>query len=279
MNRLLTVAIQGVRGSNHDAAAQHFFGAQNLEYEACASFNQLANALASGRVQAAVMAIENTIAGSIMPNYALLQAHEFHIVGELYLRISHCLMALPGQALHQLHTVRSHPMALMQCQNFLTANPHLTPTEVADTAQAAEHIAQRAETGVAAIAPAVAAELYGLTVLEKGIETDAENFTRFLVLQRGSALENDSGMAQKASISLQLEDKPGTLLRVLALFNYHHINLTKIHSVPIVGQPYHYWFHFDLEWSPGTDYLQALQEISHFVEEIKILGLYQKGEK
>ena len=279
MEPLGKIAIQGVRGSNHDAAAQFYFGLQDLAYETCSTFGLLCQALASGQVSAAVMAIENTIAGSILANYALLQAHDFHIEGEAFLRIRHCLMALPGQSLAQLHTVRSHPMALMQCRDFLDTHPNLTATEVADTAEAAQRIAQASERGVAAIAPAVAASLYGLEILQDGVESDVQNFTRFLVLKRGTALSADTGEAQKASISLQREDRPGTLLRVLGLLNYHGVNLTKIHSVPIVGQPYHYWFHFDLEWAAGTDYHRALQELMPFVEEMKILGLYQKGAK
>jgi prephenate dehydratase len=278
----LRVGIQGVRASFHDAAARTWFGERPIEVVECPSFRALADRLAARATDRALMAIENTIAGSILPNYALLEAHGFRIAGEVYLRIEHSFMARPGRRLADLKFARSHPMALAQCEDFLARHPHLTPLEAADTAGSAREIAENGWDDQGAIAHRLAAEVYGLEVLEVGIETDQRNYTRFLVLCRGEdycAPEVVTGL--KASVRFEAAHRPGSLAEVLACLSRAGANLTKIQSVPILGRPYQYSFHVDLEMQDRHACATALAEAQArgLMTQLIHFGEYPKAER
>jgi prephenate dehydratase len=206
-----------------------------------------------------LMAIENTIAGSILPNYALLEKFGFKIIGETYLRIEMCFLALPGQKMSDIRFVQSHPMAILQCQDFLAPLKEVKIVEAADTAESAAEIQSRKLTQYAAIASKLAAETYGLEILKENIETDRLNFTRFLVLARAEA-ETSIPLANKASIRFEAAHRPGSLAEVLAIFARNSVNMTKIQSIPVLGKPYQYAFHVDLEWSDVAQYRLSLEE-------------------
>ena len=276
--RSVRVAIQGVKAAFHDVAARAYFVGSDLEQVECPSFARLGQALKSGDADRAMMAIENSIAGSILPNYSLLEAHGFKILGEIYLRIEMNLMALPGQKLEDLSFVRSHPMALAQCQDFLLENPHLQALEGADTAESAKDIREKDMKGHAAIASRLAAETYGLEILRAGIETNDRNYTRFLVIARGEDVTAPAE-ANKASIRFELNSRPGSLARALEAFGRRSVNLTKIQSVPILGRPYEYSFHVDLEWEDRDGYLAAMGAIASEVTRLIHFGEYLRSER
>jgi prephenate dehydratase len=277
MTKPLKVAIQGVKASFHDVAAHKFFNGEILPVE-CSTFKDLSVSLKNNSSDFALMAIENSIAGSILPNYSLMEQYHFRIVGEVYLRIELSLMALPGQKISSLQTVQSHPMALFQCEEFLHKHPNLKIIESADTAESAKIISERKLAGHAAIASELAAHTYGLEILESGIETNKQNYTRFLVLANESAV-NQKTSANKASIRFETHHKPGSLVEVLRIFSVNHMNMTKIQSVPILGKPYQYSFHVDLEWERDEDYRRALGEFASHAVNLIHFGEYTKGEK
>lgn len=271
------IAIQGGRASFHDMAAHQVFRERELPLLECATFRELCKALVEERADAAVMAIENTLVGSILPNYALMEEYGLHIVGETYLHIQQNLLALPGQSLGDLHSVRSHPMALLQCSDFLEAHPHLNPIESADTADSAREIREKRLDGVAAIASARAAEIYGLAVIEREIENLKHNYTRFLVLAR--APQPPTPDIDKASVSFVLAHEVGTLAGILNIFQQFSLNLTLIQSVPIPTQPHEYRFHVDLEWSRREPFDAAMREVAALSHHLRILGMYPRGVK
>jgi prephenate dehydratase len=272
----LRVGIQGVRASFHDVAARRHFAGQDLEPVECASFSGLCARLADGSADVCLMAIENSIAGSILTNYALLETHGFKIGGEVYLRIELHLMALPGQELGDIRQVQSHPMALLQCDEFLSAHPAIRAIEGTDTAEVAREIAGRGTRGVAAIASRLAAETYGLAILAEGIETNRQNYTRFLAIQRAAEHRPDPA-ANKASIRFEVAHRPGSLARVLDVLAAGGVNLTKIQSVPILGRPYEYSFHVDLEWDDVACYRKAMAELTAQVTNLAHFGEYPRS--
>ena len=264
----LKIGIQGVEASFHDVAARQFFPRQNLTVVECATFKDLCEALRRGEVDYCVMAIENTIAGSILTNYSLLERYRFKIVGETYLRIVLHLMALGDQAISDLSFVQSHPMALLQCEEFLFRHPSIKAIESNDTAESAKKIATENMSGFGAIASRRAAEKYGLNILASEIETNKLNYTRFLVIARPDHLvcealseALDGAPANKCTLRFETAHEPGSLFRVLEIFKEHHLNLTKIQSVPILGRPYQYSIHVDLEWTERTSYEKAMKEL------------------
>lgn len=272
----MKVGIQGIAGSFHEMAARQFFTSGHIQIIECETFRKQFKALETYQCDYLMMAIENTLAGSILPNYALLENSGFHIVGETYLGIEHFLMALPGQKVREMEAVWSHPMAFLQCEDFLADYPNLVPVEKRDTASSAKEISDKKVKGVAAIGPVGAAATYGLEIYASRIQTHKLNFTRFLVIGRESA---ETAGANKASVVLQLADKPGALQHVLETFTRFEINLSKIQSIPIVGKPYSYSFHFDMEWAVGTDWKAAMEEASHKLISLKILGAYCRGNR
>jgi prephenate dehydratase len=268
--------IQGISGSFHEMAAHQYFGEQNVEIIQCETFAKQFKALETNQCDCIVLAIENTLAGSLLPNYALLERSDFHITGETYLGIEQCLMALPGQQIGEMEAVWSHPIALLQCEEFLSDYPKLVPVEKKDTASSAKEIADGQHLKVAAIGPAGAAKQYGLDIYASNIQTHKLNFTRFLIIEPKS---EPNQKANKASIVLQIADKPGALQHVLETFTNHAINLTKIQSLPIIGKPYTYSFHFDMEWEEGTDWKLAMNQASEKLLSLRILGAYRKGNR
>jgi prephenate dehydratase len=270
----MKIAIQGGDASFHDIAARNFFG-KDIETIHCESFKKLCDVLTAGTADFAVMAIENSIAGSILSNYTLIEQYDFYIIGDIQLRIEQNLMALPGVKIEDVKKVRSHYMALLQCTEFLSAYQHIQLEEYFDTADSARDLKKNNEREVAAIAGRYAAELYGLELLATGIETEKMNYTRFMVLSRNRK-EKIEG-ANKATLSFQLSDKVGALAEVLRVVVDNNINLTRIQSVPILGKPNQYTFYVDCEWENYEDFKKAI-EINSIVWKMKILGEYKKGE-
>jgi prephenate dehydratase len=274
----LRVAIQGVRASFHDAAARKFFKNREIEPIECSSFPTLGKILSEGNADIALMAIENSIAGSILPNYSLLEAHRFKILGEVYLTIEMNLMALPGQTIDEIHTVQSHPMALLQCEDFLLAHPKMRVIEAADTAESAKEVREKNLEGQAAIASRLAAETYGLEILASAIQSNQRNMTRFLVICRNEDYQPDS-RANKCSIRFEAPDRPGSLVKILNVFDEHQINMTKLQSVVIPGRPYEYAFHVDLEWQDRNHYQQAMKALEQKASHLIHFGEYPRGER
>lgn len=272
----MKVAIQGKRASFHDAAAQRYFTQQDIQLVECRTFLDMCDTLCAGRSEYAVMAIENTLAGSLLPNYMLLSEFPLQIIGEQYLHIAQNLMALPGQKIADITSVHSHPIALQQCARFLAGHRHIVAVEKYDTAASAEEIAGGRISGVAAIASAEAAHLHGLEILASGIEDNKQNQTRFLILAApGHAPVSHPN---KASLCFQTVHATGALGKALDVFSRNHINLTKIQSVPVPGQPYTYQFHVDIVWNGITDMDTALHEIEVVTQNVRVLGMYQKSD-
>jgi len=278
MSKSLTVAIQGVQACFHDVAARKYFSTSTITPIECSSFRILCDSLSSRKADFAIMAIENTIAGSILPNYALLEKNDFKILGEVYLRIEMCLLALPGQSIEDIRFVQSHPMAILQCQEFLAQLQNVKLIEASDTAESAMEISQKGLKQFAAIASRLAGETYGLNILKENIETDPSNYTRFLVLCRSADYVRPED-SNKTSIRFETGHTPGCLAKILTVFSAHQLNLTKIQSIPVLGKPYQYAFHVDLEWSDYSDFTQALAEMKVYALNIVQFGEYQRGER
>ncbi|MDR0415232.1 MAG: prephenate dehydratase [Prevotellaceae bacterium] len=268
------VAIQGVAGAFHELAAQKFFG-KNIEAVECDTFRELAQKLRASEVDVAVMAIENTIAGTLLPNYSLINEFDLKVVGEVYLHIEMQLMALPGVPLSQIAYIHSHPIAIAQCREFLdTLPPTVTVVEKNDTAESAQLIIANKLADTAAIAGRLAAEMYGLHVIAEDIHTCKQNFTRFLALSR-EPCRSDSN--NKASLCFEVVHRSGSLAHALGIWAKHGINLTKIQSAPIIGKPYQYRFYVDLEWSSREAYRQAMAEVSACTTNRNMLGEYARN--
>jgi prephenate dehydratase len=274
----MKVAIQGGKASFHDIASRFYFnknfGIAKPELLCCDTFKEVFEHLTSGSADYAALAIENSIAGSILGNYKLLQQYDVKIIGEIKLRIILDLMALPDQAIEEIHTVRSHYMALLQCNELLSQYPHLKHEEAADTADSARDIRRGNQKGIAAIASRIAAEDYQLNILASGIEDDKQNYTRFFILSRVGNVENP----EKATLSFQLHNEIGSLSKVLSMFNEFDVNLTKIQSLPRIGFPDEYTFHVDCDWNDYNDYKESIRKIKTMVSDLTILGEYKKGE-
>lgn len=274
-----TVAIQGVAGCFHDAAARQYFSNEAIETVPCATFHELFERLSNDASLAGIVAIENTIAGSILPNHELLRKSRLQVVGEFKMRISHVLCALPGQAIDELTEVNSHPMALMQCEEYLLRHPNLRMIEKFDTAGAAMEIAHYKLSGHAAVCGEYAANLYGLEILEKGIETNKRNFTRFLIVADPAVaheLRGNGDEPDKASIEFTLPHAQGALSKVLTIFSFYDINMSKIQSLPIVGREWEYRFYVDLTFDSLARYRQAIEAVKPLTNDFRILGEYRE---
>lgn len=275
MNKI--IAIQGAEGSNHHKVARDFYG-ENIQLKECMSFDALVAHLLEGSATDGVMAIENTIAGSIIPNYALIDSNNLHIVGEQYLNIHHHLMALPNQTINSINEVWSHPMALLQCKEFFKKHPHIKLVEDVDTAEVAKRIANENLKGIAAIAPKIAAEIFGLQVLEDDIQTMKDNATRFVIVKTEKPKLVPSQI-NKASLKFQLNHKRGSLAAVLNVLSDCKMNLTKIQSLPVIETPWKYSFFVDVTFEKYLDYQKLVKIIKIMAEEFKILGTYKNGRK
>ncbi|MFN8237416.1 MAG: prephenate dehydratase [Chitinophagales bacterium] len=273
-----TIAIQGFEASFHEIAALQFFGNEIQTIE-CASFPKLFDVMKLHQADYAVCAIENSLAGSILPNYASLRNSNLYIIGELYLRIEMNLMALPGQTVQDIDEVHSHPMALLQCRGFFDNYPEIQLIESSDTALSAKEIKQHHIKHRGAVASKRAASLYELDILAEDIHDNKRNFTRFLVLADKDKHSTGTTDFNKASLSFRAHHHPGSLAKVLTIIGSHHINLTKIQSLPVIGEEWQYYMYADLEFENKQDYTQMLQEIEPLTTELKILGEYKQGEK
>lgn len=276
-SQLKKVAIQGVAGCFHDAAARQFFAGEDIETVPCDSFHDLFEKLDSDASMLAIVAIENTIAGSLLANHELLRKSNHTIIGEHSVRISHVLCALPGESLDTIKEVNSHPMALMQCEQYLRRHPNMRMVEKFDTAGSAEEIATHRLSGHAAICGELAATLYGLHILEKGIETNKKNFTRFLILADpllAGELKPRESELNKSSVVFTLPHQQGALSKVLTILSFYDLNLTKIQSLPVIGREWEYRFYVDLTFSSYYRYRQALQAVRPLTNEFRILGEY-----
>lgn len=269
----LKIAIQGIATSFHEVAALTYFN-EPIQTVECLTFHQLCESLKKGESDYAVMAIENSIAGSILPNYFLLQSYHFSIIGELYLPIHMHLLVMPGVKLEDIKVIESHPMAIRQCAEFIHALDGVEVRESDDTALSAKHVAEKKSKTTAAIANEFAANKYGLEILEKRIETHKKNFTRFLILSRRS---NGKIESNKASLSFEVANEVGSLAEALMVFKTYNINLSKIQSIPIIGKPSEYSIHVDVEWEQRKSYDDAISGILRQVKNLNILGEYKKG--
>ena len=270
------VAIQGIAGCFHETAARRYFRDEAIEVVPCRSFGELFARMAGDPALLGIAAIENTIAGSLLPNHELLRQSRARIVGEQKLRISHVAAALPGQGLDAVSEVRSHPIALMQCGDYLKAHPAMKVVERDDTAGSAREIAEQRLRGTAAICGAGAAELYGLEILERGIETNKHNFTRFLLLADRSRAAGftDPARTNKASLVFSLPHTQGSLSKVLTLLSFYEINLSKIQSLPIIGREWEYRFYVDVTFDDPVRYRQAIEAARPLTSDFRILGEY-----
>ncbi len=273
-NKKLNVAIQGITASFHELAALTYFE-EPINTIECLSFHQLCENLKDGQADYAVMAIENTIAGSILPNYFLLQEYHFNIVGELYIPIHMNLLAMPGVKLEDIKIVESHPMAIRQCTEFLHALKNVELRESDDTALSAKRVSDLKLKDTAAIANEQAAHRFGLQILEKGIETHKKNFTRFLILTKRSS--DDKIDANKASLSFGVGTEVGSLADALMTLKMNNISLSKIQSIPIIGKPGEYSIHIDVEWKKRKNYDDAIKEVLRQVKNLNVLGEYKKS--
>ena len=274
------IAIQGQVGSYHDVAAHCYFGEQeDIELICCETFEDVFKEMKADSNVIALVAIENTIAGSLLHNYELLRESGMQVVGEHKLRIKHSFVCLPEDDWESITEVNSHPVALMQCREFLQQHPDLKVVETGDTAGSAKKIKEKNLRGHAAICSKAAAELYGLKVLEEGIETNKHNFTRFLVLSDpwlAEAMINPR-KSNKASLVFSLPHNEGSLSQVLSIFSFYKINLTKIQSLPIIGREWEYMFYIDVMHDDYTRYRQSIDAVRPLTKQLKILGEYMEG--
>lgn len=270
----LKVAIQGIRGSYHHQVAQAFFGA-GVNVDECMSFRDVVRSLENGRSTDAIMAIENSIAGSIIPNYAYIDEHELTISGEYFLPIHHCLMALEGQSIKDIKEVWSHPMALLQCKDFFHEHPHIKLVEDADTAEVAKRIQEHNLKGIAAVAGKTAADIYGLDILASEIQTIKTNATRFFILNTREHSGVDKNDINKASIKFLTDHKRGSLATVLNVMSDCNLNLTKIQSLPIIDMPWKYSFFVDVTFQDYEEYQKGISILKIMAFDLKILGEYK----
>lgn len=275
------VAIQGGPGAYHEQAAREYFRGEELEIVPCNTFRNIFEEAIKDPRLIAVMAIENTIAGGLLPNHDLLKLHDLQIAGEHKLRISHTLAALPGSKLSNIKEVMSHPMALMQCEDFIDTMPGVKVVEHEDTALAAKDISDKEMHGSAAICSALAAEMYGLEILAEGIETNKRNFTRFLILAQDEMLKHvqKDNNINKSSLVFVLPHKEGSLSQILSVLSFYDVNLTRIQSLPIIGSEWEYQFYIDLTFEDYNRYKQSIDAIIPLVSGLKILGEYREEKR
>lgn len=283
MKEIKRVAIQGVAGANHEIAAREFFKDCEVEVVPCITFQELFDRVRQDRSLYGIVAIENTLVGSIQSNYTLLKDSGLEVIGEYKLRIKHNLMVYPGVKMEDLTEVHSHPMALRQCEAFFRDYPNVRLIESDDTALSAKEVAEKQLKHVGAIASELSANLYGLDILHRGIETNKKNFTRFLVVSDRGRTEVDDLLSQnrinRSSIvfSLPQANEVGALSKVLTILAFYGINLSKIQSNPVVGHEWEYLFYVDLSFNNYTRYIQAIDAARPLCGKLVILGEYENG--
>jgi len=271
------VTIQGIAGCFHDAAARHYFAGEEIDIVECETFPDMFDRLDSDASLLGIVAIENTIAGSLLTNHELLRRSNLRVVGETKMRISHVLCALPGETVESVTEVNSHPMAIMQCDQYLRHRRHFNIVEKNDTAGSARDIARDRLEHRAAVCGKYAAELYGLDILAEGIETNKRNFTRFPILADplvAGEMVPRAELIDKSSIEFTLPHNRGALAKVLTILSFYDINLSKIQSLPIVGREWEYRFYVDLTFDSYVRYRQAIDAVRPLMNDFKILGEY-----
>ena len=275
------IAIQGTLGSYHDIAAHKYFEGEEIELICCTTFEDVFKAIRKDSQVIGMLAIENTIAGSLLHNNELLRQSGTQIIGEHKLRISHCFVCLPEEDWSDITEVNSHPIALMQCREFLQQHPNIKVVEGEDTARSAEMIKEGDLKGHAAICSKVAAERYGMKILQESIETNKHNFTRFLIVadpwQVDELSRHHSVVINKASMVFTLPHTEGSLSQVLSILSFYNINLTKIQSLPIIGREWEYQFYVDVSFNDYLRYKQSITAITPLTKEIKMIGEYAEG--
>lgn len=270
----LKIAIQGIESSFHDLAVQQLFPNTEVELITCDSFEKVTQSIVNLKADVGVIALENSIAGSILPNYNLIDSGNFKIIDEVFLTIDMYLMALEGETVHTIEEVHSHPVALQQCKDYLMRlQPHCKVIEGKDTASEAQRIVDHNLKGVAAIAGKQVAERFGLSILDSNIQKIKENKTRFVVIGKDTAPSPKD--ANKASLKFVLDHEVGSLSNVLQLLSTFNINLTKIQSLPILGSPWKYAFFVDVLFKDQALFDQVIDVLSNAVKELKIIGVYQ----
>lgn len=270
-----SVAIQGIKGSFHHIVSQQYFG-NDMVLEECLSFDKVVDSLLTNRCDVGVMAIENSIAGSILPNYALIDNHQLHITGEHYLDIQHHLMALPKQSIEEIKEVYSHPMALLQCKEFFKKYPHIKLIEDKDTAEVAQRIHLNQTKGIAAIASTLAAELFELEILAESIQTIKHNETRFVIVNTSNSVLSENEI-NKASLKFELEHKRGSLATILNVMSDCKLSLTKIQSLPKIETPWKYAFFVDVTFEEYKNFKKAKSIMQIMAEKFKVLGEYKNA--
>lgn len=279
MNTVIRIAIQGIKGSNHYIVAQNYFGA-NTSIQECLSFDAVVDSITTDNCELGIMALENTIAGSIIPNYALIDQNNLKIVGEYYLEIHHHLMGLPNQQLEDIKEVYSHPMALLQCKEFFKKHQSIKLIEDVDTADVAKRISEQQLMHVAAIAPKIAADIFNLAILEDEIQTIKNNETRFVIVEKrnkSTDSRTEPVEVNKASLKFELDHKKGSLTAMLNVMSDCQLNLTKIQSLPKIDEPWKYAFFVDVTFDDYNDYLKAKAIVEIMAIEFKIVGEYNNG--
>ncbi len=271
----LKIAIQGIKGSNHHQVAKEYFG-EETELVECMSFDYLVDRLLDGSADKGIMAIENSIAGSIIPNYALIYHNKLHIIGEHYLNIHHNLMGLAGQTISDIEEVRSHPMALLQCKEFFRDYPNIKLVEDVDTAETAKRIQDNQLKRVGAIAPKVAAELYGLEIIASEIQTIKNNATRFIIVKTKNK-EIPKEEINKASVRFITDHKRGSLAAILNVMSDCLLNLTKIQSLPVIETPWKYAFFVDVTFEKYDNFAKAKVLLDIMSEDFRVLGEFKNA--
>ena len=269
------IAIQGIKGSFHHQVAENYFS-ESIELEECMSFEKLVKNVIQDQSSKGIMALENSIAGSIIPNYALIDHYNLHIIGEYYLDIHHNLLALKGQSIEDIKEVQSHPMALLQCAVFFSNYPNIKIIESSDTAETAKRIQEQQLFGIAAIASRNAAELYNLDILANGIHTVKNNTTRFVIVKSINK-EIFKSQINKASLKFELEDKQGNLAVVLQMISDCNLNMSKIQSLPIIETPFQYSFFIDVVFDEYEYYEEAKRKLKKMTKHFKVLGEYKNA--
>jgi len=270
-----SVAIQGVKGSFHHIVSQQYFD-NGIILKECLSFDNAIDSLLNKESDAVIMAIENSIVGSIIPNYALIDTHNLHIIGEHYLDIQHHLMALPNQSITDVKEVYSHPMALLQCKEFFKNHPHIKLIEDKDTAEVAQRIQEHQLKSIAAIASSLAAEIFQLDILSESIQTIKHNETRFVIVKRENK-EIPENEINKASLKFELSSKRGSLATILNVMSDCKLNLTKIQSLPKIDTPWFYAFFVDVTFEKYDDFKKAKSIIEIMAQDFKVLGEYKNA--
>ena len=272
-NKIKNIAIQGIAGSFHEEASRQFFTKCEIKFSFCDTFEHVFQQIKENNYTG-VVAIENSLAGSILPNYGAIQYYNLNIIGETYRKIEQNLMALPGANLSNINEIWSHPMALRQCQEFLNKYPKVKSVEKEDTAKSAYLIKKNQLKNTAAIASETACKMYGMNILKKGIQSNKMNFTRFLILSK-----NKTSIKQpnKATLCFSVSNTTGSLAKVLTFLAENQMNLTKIQSHPKLGKNWEYFFYIDLLFSDYKKYLTVIEQLQEYVTELSILGAYKNG--